>query len=119
MDNKAEYTIADRAATEAKVRVTVPPEEVKARIESIYRRYAREVSIPGFRRGHVPRHLLDSRFGRDMFLSEARGELEREHLPAALSELALRPVSTPSLSSSRRRSRSCPRSSSPTIAGLR
>jgi len=118
MDNKAEYTIADRAATEAKVRVTVPPEEVKARIESIYRRYAREVSIPGFRRGHVPRHLLDSRFGRDMFLSEARGELEREHLPAALSSRSSRSMSR-SRSSSRRRSRSCPRSSSPTIAGLR
>ena len=36
MDNKAEYTIADRGATEAKVRVTVPPEEVRSRIESIF-----------------------------------------------------------------------------------
>ena len=97
MGNKAEYTIADRGATEAKVRVTVPPEEVRSRIESIYRRYAREVEIPGFRKGHIPRHLLDSRFGREMFLAEAQEELERDHLPAALSELSLRPVSPPSL----------------------
>jgi len=96
MDEKAEYTIAGRGATEAKVRVTVPPAEVRTRLEDIYRRYAREVSIPGFRKGHIPRHLLDSRFGRETFLTEVREELERKHLPAALSELALRPVSTPS-----------------------
>ena len=97
MDEKAEYTIAGRGATEAKVRVTVPPAEVKTRLDAIYRRYAAEVSIPGFRRGRIPRHLLDSRFGREVFLAETREELEREHLPAALSELALRPVSPPTI----------------------
>jgi len=97
MKKTAEYTIAERAPTEAKVRVMIPPEEFEARLDSIYRRYAREVSIPGFRKGHVPRNLLDSRFGAETFLAEAREELEREHLPAALSELSLHPVSPPTV----------------------
>jgi len=97
MSDKAHFEITQRDETEATVQVTIAPDEVKKGLESVYRRYAREVRIPGFRKGHVPRHLLESRFGRDAFIAEAKEDLQRQYVPEALTALDLRPVSTPRL----------------------
>jgi len=97
MSDKAQYEITRRDATEAMVQVTIAPDELKRGLDSVYRRYANEVRIPGFRKGHVPKHLLESRFGRDVFLAEAKEALEREHTAEAVTALGLRPVSTPHL----------------------
>ena len=97
MSDKAQYEITQRNETEATVQVTIAPDEVQKGLDSVYRRYAREVRIPGFRKGRVPRHLLESRFGRDIFIAEAKEDLQRQHVPEALSELDFRPVSTPRL----------------------
>ena len=97
MSDKAHFEITRRDETEATVRVTIAPDEVKKGLESVYRRYAREVRIPGFRKGHVPRHLLESRFGRDAFIAEAKEDLQRQYVSEALTALDLRPVSTPRL----------------------
>jgi trigger factor len=97
MSDKTHYEITQRNETETTVQVTIAPDAVKKGLDSVYRRYAREVRIPGFRKGHVPRHLLESRFGRDVFIAEAKEDLQRQYVPEALSELGLRPVSTPRL----------------------
>jgi len=96
-DDKVRYAITRRDPTEATVEVTIAPDEVARGVESIYREYAREVRIPGFRKGHVPRHLLESRFGRETFLAEAKAELRRQYAPQAFDELGLQPVTTPQL----------------------
>jgi len=95
MMSKPQYEIEKREATEATVRVTIPPEAFRERLDGVYRRYAREVRVPGFRKGHIPRNVLDSRLGRELFIEETKEDLEREHLPEALVELDLRPVSRP------------------------
>jgi len=97
MSTKATYQVTDRQDIEATIQVSIPAEGVLQQIEAIYREYAKEVSVPGFRKGHVPRTFLDTRFGRDVFLQESQEELQRTHLPLALTELELRPVSTPTL----------------------
>jgi len=97
MSDKTQYEITQRTDTEATVQVTITPEDVKRGVDSVYRRYAQEVRIPGFRKGHVPRHLLESRFGQEIFIAEAKEDLQRQYVPAALAELDLRPVSTPSV----------------------
>ncbi len=97
MNDKAHYEITEQSETEATVQVTIAPDEVEKGLDSVYRRYAREVRIPGFRKGHVPRYLLESRFGRDAFVAEAKEDLQQQYVPEALSALDLRPVSTPRL----------------------
>jgi len=94
---QAHYEIEKREATEATVRVTVEPAAFQDELDAVYRRHAREIRIPGFRKGHVPRNVLESRFGRDSFIAETQEELERRHLPEALVDLDLRPVSRPQL----------------------
>ncbi len=95
MNDTAQYEITRRDDTEATVKVTIPPDELQRGLDSVYRRYGREARIPGFRKGHVPRHLLESRFGKELFVAEAKEDLQRLHVAEALTSLALRPVSTP------------------------
>ena len=93
----ASYTIKKRSATDVTVQVEVEAQAVKNGIEEVYRRYGREARIPGFRKGHVPRAFLDSRFGREMFLEEAQKTLKEEHLPRAVKALELHPVTPPAV----------------------
>ena len=95
MTTQPQYEIEERGATEATVRVTVGPEAFREQLDAVYRRYAREARIPGFRKGHIPRNVLESRFGKEAFVAETQEDLERQHLPEALMTLKLRPVSRP------------------------
>ncbi len=97
--NDANYEIKERSATEVTVQVTVATPAIKNEIDSVYRRYGREAQIPGFRKGHVPQSFLNSRFGRTLFLDEAKKELEENYLEKAISSLKLIPVSVPAVKS--------------------
>lgn len=97
MTTSAQYEIASREATTATVRVSIPQSDVQREIDAVYAQYGNELSIPGFRKGRVPRHVLETRFGKEAFVLEAREALERKHVPAALDQLDLHPVSTPKL----------------------
>ena len=97
MSTNADYQITERQATETTIQVSVPADGVSQQIDAVYREYAKEVRVPGFRKGRVPRSFLDSRFGRDVFLQEAQDELQRKYLPLALDSLDLRPVSRPEM----------------------
>ncbi|MEW5826563.1 MAG: trigger factor [Candidatus Bipolaricaulota bacterium] len=95
MNNQTAYEIKAHEPTAATVRVSIAREDVERQIEGVYVRYAHELAIPGFRKGRVPRGVLESRFGREAFVNEAKDELQRKHLAEALDQLALRPVSMP------------------------
>jgi len=95
MTNNTQYEIATRDDTAATVRVAIPQQDVLQEIESVYAQYSNELNVPGFRKGRVPKSVLETRFGRDVFVLEAKDELERKHLPAALAALDLHPVSVP------------------------
>jgi trigger factor len=91
----ADYKIKERSATEITLRITIGETAVQKALEAVYQQYRTQVRIPGFRKGHVPRNLLDSRFGQDRFWEETQEALQKEHLANALSELELRPVTRP------------------------
>jgi len=95
MTNNTQYEIATRDDTAATVRVAIPQQDVLQEIESVYAQYSNELNVPGFRKGRVPKSVLETRFGRDVFVLAAKAELERKHLPAALERLDLHPVSVP------------------------
>jgi trigger factor len=97
--NDANYEIKERSATDVTVQVTIATPAIKNQIDGVYRRYGREAQIPGFRKGHVPRSFLNSRFGRTLFLDEAKQELEEKHLEIAISSLELNPVTMPKVES--------------------
>lgn len=84
-----------KSATQVTVRVAIPAETVTKKIDDLFRRASRQIQLPGFRPGHVPRAVLEARFGKDFLYEDAQTELIEEHLPQALQELHLRPMSPP------------------------
>ena len=50
-------------ACERRLEIEIPPENVKKELDQAYRELAREVSIRGFRKGKIPRPVLDATTG--------------------------------------------------------
>ena len=70
--------------TRVKLAVEVPFAELEPSIKSAYQKIAKQVTIPGFRKGKVPRKVIDAQIGREAVLvagdvSPARRELVSEH----------------------------------------
>ena len=84
-----------KSPTQVVVRVEIPAETVSKKIDELFRHASREIHLPGFRPGRVPRAVLEARFGKDFLNEDARTELIEEYLPQALQQLELRPVSPP------------------------
>ena len=93
-----------RATAEAvegsKVRLSVEVDEaeIDAALDETVRKLAKEVRVPGFRPGKVPRQVLEARMGGSASL---RGEALREALPdfyaQAVAETELDPIAPPDI----------------------
>jgi len=74
--------------------VEVPLERVCSKMEEAYRSLSRTLVLPGFRKGRVPRSLIERRF-RDELKSEVVKELVSETCLQAIKAANLTPVSEP------------------------
>ena len=57
--------------TRAKLTVEVPFEELKPSLDAAYQKIAKQINVPGFRRGKVPPAVIDRQVGRGPVLDEA------------------------------------------------
>jgi trigger factor len=80
-----------------KLTVTVPADEVDQAVDQAYKAMAKQVRIPGFRKGHVPRKVIDNYVGREMTLSEATETVVQTSYPKAVDSQELRTVASPDL----------------------
>lgn len=88
-------TLLEKKKHEVSLSVEADKEEVKKEIKKTYARLAREVKIPGFRKGKVPPPVLRSHLGIDAIYYEALKELLPLFYSQAVKELNLKPVSQP------------------------
>jgi len=77
-----------------KVTVEVPSERVTEEFEKSYGVLSTSVDIPGFRRGHAPRWLLEKRFG-ETLKSDVRETLLASTLQEALEEYSISALGEP------------------------
>ncbi len=54
-----------------KLRVEVPEDALRPALDAAYRRWSQQIKVAGFRKGKVPRQIIDARVGRDTVRSEA------------------------------------------------
>jgi trigger factor len=64
-------------------------------MEVAYGRIAKQVNIPGFRKGKVPARIIEQRFGREAVLEEAVNDALPKALDEAIRESAVVPVGRP------------------------
>ncbi|HVF53902.1 MAG TPA: trigger factor [Actinomycetota bacterium] len=69
-----------------KLRVEVPEESLAPALAAAYKKWSQDIKVPGFRKGKVPRQIIDSRVGpeviREEALRDALPDLYREALDA-------------------------------------
>ena len=85
------------AENEVELAVEVPRDDVEAKIERTISRLARETTIPGFRKGKVPRQIVLSRLGEDYVLSQTLNDFLPEWYDSAVDKAELDPVSMPEI----------------------
>lgn len=77
--------------------VEVEPERLERSLERAYRRLAQKTEVPGFRKGKIPRHMLERYVGRDAVMQEALGLLIPEAYNQAIEEENIDAVDYPSI----------------------
>jgi len=87
-------TVAAKDAASRTFAVTVPAERVQRAEDAATRTYAKQVRLPGFRKGKVPQDIIRKRFG-DGIRQTALEELIRETWERARAQESLQPIGDP------------------------
>lgn len=88
--------ITSENAFARKVAVTVPADRVRRALDDAYRAVVRSARLPGFRKGKVPRRVLEARFGASI-ANDVAGDLIQAGWTSALTEHELEPVGRPAI----------------------
>ncbi len=88
--------IEDIDSTRKKISVSLSSEQVAEKRNSVFRDVMGGVSVKGFRKGKVPRHVVESMYGKEVD-QETASNLVSETLSEALAQRSLLPVTRPDI----------------------
>lgn len=83
--------------TRAKLTIEVPFEELQPSLDAAYRSIAKQINVPGFRRGKVPPVVIDRQVGRGAVLDQAINDALPKLYVEALQSNDLEPLSQPQI----------------------
>ncbi|MGZ4612292.1 MAG: trigger factor [Kineosporiaceae bacterium] len=83
--------------TRVKLTVEVPFDELKPSLDAAYKSISKQVTVPGFRKGHVPPRIIDQRIGRGAVIEEAVNEALPKFYMQAVEESSVRPLGQPTV----------------------
>ncbi|GAB4161784.1 MAG: trigger factor [Planctomycetota bacterium] len=73
------------------LKIRIPPERIKEHIDEMFAAAARQVQVKGFRKGKIPRQVLEKKFGKDI-LEQAKERLVNQCFTDACREQDVVPV---------------------------
>ncbi|MEO5377805.1 MAG: trigger factor [Magnetococcus sp. DMHC-6] len=91
-----EVTLEEKGQFDRNLTIRIPAERVNILLDQEIKRISETVTMPGFRRGKIPRKLLESRYG-DHLRSGVTQQLHEETFVKALQEHSLQPIEVPTL----------------------
>ena len=81
----------------AKLTIEASAEDLEKAIEKAYQKQKNQISIPGFRKGKVPRQMVEKMYGKEVFYEDAANELIPDAYDKALEECEEDIVSSPKI----------------------
>src|SRR6195952_1126514 len=95
--NPVKSAVETLSPTRAKITVEVPFEELKGNLDAAYQEIAKQINIPGFRKGKVPPPVIDRQVGRGAVLDQAINEAVPRLYVEALQQNELQPLAQPEI----------------------
>ncbi len=81
--------------SEAYIQIEIDAAKMEEGIEHAYRKIAKQVNVPGFRKGRAPRQLIESYYGKEVFYQDALEYVVPNAYEDAISSLELEPIAEP------------------------
>lgn len=86
-----------KEGNEGVLSVTVPAEKVDKAIDQAFKKVVKQINVPGFRKGKVPRQIFEQRFGVEALYQDAVDILLPEAYGEAIDETGIKPVDQPEI----------------------
>ncbi len=74
-----------------KLTVTIPADEVQSKYDELVKKYSKDAQIKGFRKGKVPRNILERKFG-EAFRAETLQDLLESGIGEAIEDIDEKPL---------------------------
>ncbi len=81
----------------AKMTIEVPAADFDKAIQEAYNKRKKEFSVPGFRKGKVPKQMIEKMFGVEVFYEDAANIVLSENYPKSAEESGLKILSRPEI----------------------
>ena len=79
------------------LQVEIEPERVNEALEQAYKKVVKDIDISGFRKGKVPRKVLEARYGKEVLHKDALDILIPQGYSEALEETGIEPIDQPDI----------------------
>lgn len=90
-------TVENTAKHTVKLTIEIPVEEYSKDLDTAYRSISNHVKIPGFRKGKVPKPIIDRQVGRDVVHEEFLNAAVPQYYRQAISDEDLAPITDPEI----------------------
>ncbi len=90
-------TVEETDKHKVRLTVEVEPDRVGKDLDRAYRKIAQQIRIPGFRKGKVPRKIIDAQIGREAVVGEFIEDSVPTYYREALREHELAPITEPDI----------------------
>ena len=91
------FEIISKEKNVATVKLTIEKDEFEKGVEKAYNKNKNRFVVDGFRKGKVPRSIIERKYGKDVFYEDGLDEAFPEVYRKLLEESALEPVASPRL----------------------
>ena len=78
--------------SQVKLTIGVSAAELDTAKEAAYKKNRKQIQVPGFRKGKVPRMMIEKMYGKDFFLDEALNSIYPDIYSKAVEEAGIKPV---------------------------
>lgn len=83
--------------TRVKLSIEAPYADLKPSVDEAYKEIAKQIAVPGFRRGKVPARIIDQRVGRAAVIQEAVNNSLDGFFRQAIADNDIQPLGTPEI----------------------
>src|SRR5690554_5176759 len=77
--------------------IEVPAEEVNKALDQAFKKVVKQINVPGFRKGKIPRPIFEKRFGVEALYQDALDILVPQAYSKAIDETGIFPVDYPEI----------------------